>query len=96
MNGTIEQIGRLLCTHMTGIPRFVGFLTFMCISVVSVAQDSISNRIPQAQLRRDRMAITITDTLPSDSTTHNSTTLVIPNEKAIRQFIDKKLFPWKY
>lgn len=91
MNGTIERIERLLCTYMIGIPRLVGFLTFMCISIVSVAQDSISNRIPQAQLRRDRMAITITDTLPDDSTIH-TTTLVIPNGKTIRQFIDRKLF----
>ena len=76
---------------MSGATHLIGFLAMMCVSLTSVAQDTINTQIPLAQLRRNRLAVTITDTLTGDSTIR-TTQLVLPSEKAIRQLIDEKRF----
>ena len=91
MNQTIGHIISKLFTHMSGTTRLVGFLAMICLPLAAVAQDTIQTNIPQAQLRRNRMAITITDTLTNDSTIRISQ-LKIPTEKAIHQFLEKKTF----
>ena len=91
MNQTIGHIISKLFTHLSGTTRLVGFLAMICLPLAAVAQDTIQTNIPQAQLRRNRMAITITDTLTNDSTIRISQ-LKIPTEKAIHQFLEKKIF----
>ena len=92
MNITKRHIGKKAFTHTSSTTRLVVFLVMACLSLVAVAQDTINTIIPKAQLRRNRIAITVTDTLTGDSTIHTSQ-IVLPTEKAIRQFTDdKKLF----
>ena len=76
---------------MSGATHLIVFLAMMCVSLTSVAQDTINTQIPLAQLRRNRLAVTITDTLTGDSTIR-TTQLVLPSEKAIHQLINEKRF----
>ena len=87
----MNQIKNKMSTHPTGAIRIVGFLVLMCLSLTTIAQDTLKVRTPQAQQRRNRTTITITDTLQGDSGI-KITSFEIPSEKAIRQMVEKQIF----
>lgn len=87
----MNQTGKKIITHSIGNTRIIGFLALMCLSFTAIAQDTLNVRTPQAQQRRNRETITMTDTLQLDSTI-KTTTFVVPSEKAIRQFVEKQFF----
>ncbi len=63
----MNQTKNKMSTHPTGAIRIIGFLVLMCLSLTTIAQDTLKVRTPQAQQRRNRTTITITDTLQGDS-----------------------------
>ena len=85
------QTGITFINQAIGTTRIIGFLTLMCVSFTSIAQDTLSVRVPQAQLRRDRLVITTTDTLTGDSGIQ-AISVVIPSEKQIRKIVEKQFF----
>jgi len=85
------RIVKKTITDVIGATRIMGFLMLICLSTTVIAQDTLVIQRPQAQLRRDRMTITVTDTLKSDSSTQ-ATSFVIPSEKAIRKIVEKQFF----
>lgn len=87
----MNQTGKKIITHSIGNTRIIGFLALMCLSFTAIAQDTLNVRTPQAQQRRNRETITVTDTLQVDSTI-KTTTFVVPSEKAIRQIVEKQFF----
>ena len=89
MNITNRHNGIQLFIHTSGTIRLAAFLFMACFALIAIAQDTIKTYIPKAQLRRNRIALTVTDTLTGDSSIRTSQ-LVIPTENAIRQFIDDK------
>lgn len=74
-----------------GATRIFGFLMLMCLSVTTIAQDTLNVQIPQVQLRRERMTITVADSLERDSG-FQATTVVIPSQKSIQKMVEKQFF----